>query len=51
MIAGSGLRAANAAINTSANNVSNADTTGYSRQKVVQEAADPLRVTAAPEPA
>lgn len=46
MIAGSGLRAANAAINTSANNVSNADTTGYSRQKVVQEAADPLRVFA-----
>lgn len=46
MIAGSGLRAANASINTAANNVSNADTTGYSRQKVVQEAADPLRVFA-----
>lgn len=46
MIAGSGLRAANASINTAANNVSNADTTGYSRQKVIQEAADPLRVFA-----
>lgn len=46
MIAGSGLRAANASINTAANNVSNADTIGYSRQKVIQEAADPLRVFA-----
>ena len=45
-IANSGLRAANAAINTAANNVSNADTKGYSRQRVVQEAADPLRTFA-----
>ena len=42
-IAGSGLRAANAAINTAANNVSNADTPGYSRQRVIQQAADPMR--------
>ena len=46
MIAGSGLRAANASLNTAANNISNADTGGYSRQKVVQQAADPLRVFA-----
>lgn len=45
-IAGSGLRAANAAINTAANNISNADTTGYSRQRVLQQAADPLRTFA-----
>lgn len=43
MIAGSGLRAANASLNTAANNISNKDTTGYSRQRVVQQAADPLR--------
>lgn len=46
-IAGSGLRAANASLNTAANNISNADTKGYSRQKVIQEAADPLRAFAA----
>lgn len=46
MIAGSGLRAANASLNTAANNISNADTNGFSRQKVVQQAADPLRVFA-----
>ena len=40
-IAGSGLRAANAALNTAANNISNKDTEGYSRQRVVQQAADP----------
>lgn len=45
-IAGSGLRAANAAINTAANNISNADTKGYSRQQVLQQAADPLRAFA-----
>lgn len=45
-IAGSGLRAANASLNTAANNISNADTKGYSRQKVIQEAADPLRAFA-----
>ena len=45
-IAGSGLRAANAALNTAANNISNKDTEGYSRQRVVQQAADPLRAFA-----
>lgn len=43
-IAASGLRAANAAMNTTANNISNTNTDGYSRQKVEQEAADALRV-------
>lgn len=46
MIAGSGLRAANASLNTAANNISNADTGGYSRQRVVQQAADPMRIFA-----
>jgi flagellar hook-associated protein 1 FlgK len=45
-IAASGLRAANAALNTTANNISNANTDGYSRQKVTQEATDALRVFA-----
>ncbi len=45
-ISGSGLRAANANLNTTANNVSNSDTEGYSRQKVKQEASDALRVFA-----
>ena len=45
-IAASGLRAANAALNTTANNISNANTDGYSRQKVSQEATDALRVFA-----
>ncbi|SFB95616.1 flagellar hook-associated protein FlgK [Butyrivibrio sp. YAB3001] len=45
-IAASGLRAANASLNTTANNISNADTKGYSRQKVKQEASDPIRVFA-----
>ncbi len=43
-IASSGLRAANAALNTTANNISNASTVGYSRQEVKQEAMNPLRV-------
>lgn len=38
-----GLLASNAALNTTANNISNVDTKGYSRQKVVQQAADALR--------
>ena len=42
-IAYTGLTASNAALNTTANNISNAETLGYSRQKVVQEAADALR--------
>ena len=45
-IASSGLRAANAALNTTANNISNTNTLGYSRQEVVQEAMNPLRVFA-----
>lgn len=45
-IAASGLRAANAALNTTANNISNANTEGYSRQAVKQEAMNPLRVFA-----
>lgn len=45
-IAASGLRAANAALNTTANNISNVNTLGYSRQQVKQEAMDPLRVFA-----
>ncbi len=43
-IASSGIRAANAALNTTANNISNTHTDGYSRQQVAQEAADPLRL-------
>ena len=43
-IASSGLRAANAALNTTANNISNTNTVGYSRQEVKQEAMSPLRV-------
>lgn len=45
-IASSGLRAANAALNTSGNNISNVNTEGYSRQQVTQEAAAALRVFA-----
>lgn len=43
-IASSGIRAANAALNTTANNISNTHTDGYSRQQVTQEAANPLRL-------
>ena len=39
-----GLLAANAAQNTTANNIANADTLGYSRQVVTQQAANALRV-------
>jgi len=42
-IAYTGLTASNAALNTTANNISNTETEGYSRQKVVQEAADAIR--------
>ena len=45
-IAASGLRASNAGLNTTANNISNANTDGYSRQKVTQDANDALRVFA-----
>lgn len=39
----SGLQAANAALNTTANNISNAETKGYSRQTVTTQAADAIR--------
>lgn len=42
-IAGSGLRASNAALNTTANNISNAETVGYSRQEAIQTAAQAIR--------
>ncbi len=45
-IAGSGLRNANAALNTTANNISNVQTDGYSRQQVDSQAAQALRVFA-----
>lgn len=38
-----GLQAANAALNTTANNIANAETKGYSRQNVITQAADPIR--------
>ena len=43
-IAYTGLLAANAAQNTTANNIANAETQGYSRQQVKQQAANALRV-------
>lgn len=43
-IASSGIRAANAALNTTANNIANTHTDGYSRQQVTQEASDALRL-------
>ena len=42
----SGLLAANAALNTTGNNISNVETEGYSRQQIKQEAANALRVFA-----
>lgn len=45
-IASSGLRATNAALNMTANNIANVQTNGYSRQQVTQEAANALRVFA-----
>ena len=38
-----GLQAANSALNTTANNISNAETKGYSRQEVTTQAADSIR--------
>lgn len=38
-----GLSAANAALNTTSNNISNVETEGYSRQYTVQKATDALR--------
>ena len=43
-IAYTGLLASNAALNTTSNNISNVQTDGYSRQQVVQQAADAIRV-------
>ncbi len=43
-IAYTGLTAANAALNTTGNNISNVETVGYSRQQVTQEAYEALRV-------
>ena len=43
-IAYTGLLASNAALNTTSNNIANVQTTGYSRQQVVQQASDALRV-------
>ena len=43
-IAGSGLSAYQSAINTTANNISNVQTTGYSKQVNNREAAQALRV-------
>lgn len=45
-IASSGLTAANAGINVTANNISNRNTIGYSRQVVTQQASKPVRVYA-----
>ncbi len=42
-IAYTGLTASNAALNTTANNISNTETAGYSRQQVEQAAANALR--------
>ncbi len=43
-IAYKGLLAGNAALNTTSNNISNVHTEGYSRQQVVQQASNALRV-------
>ena len=45
-IAASGLSTFQAAVNTTANNISNVDTKGYSRQEAIKTAADALRVNA-----
>ncbi len=42
-IAYTGLTSAQAAINTTGNNISNVETKGYSRQEAIQKAADALR--------
>ena len=43
-IAYKGLLASNAALNTTANNIANVQTEGYSRQQVQQQASTPIRV-------
>ncbi|MCQ2518572.1 MAG: flagellar basal body protein [Lachnospiraceae bacterium] len=42
-IAYTGLLASNASLNTSANNIANVETEGYSRQEVTQTAENALR--------
>ena len=42
----SGLIASNAALNTTANNIANAETEGYSRQQVKTAASEALRAFA-----
>lgn len=42
-IAASGLRASNAAMNTTANNIANVDTTGYTKQSVATQASAALQ--------
>lgn len=44
-IAYTGLLAANANVNTTGNNISNVNTTGYSRQQAVQVASDALKIS------
>lgn len=44
-IAYTGVQAANAKVNTTANNIANVETKGYTRQEAVQVASDPLRVS------
>lgn len=43
-IAYKGLLASNAALNTTSNNIANVQTEGYSRQQVIQQASDAIRV-------
>ena len=45
-IASSGLSSFQTAVNTTANNIANVDTKGYSRQEAIKTAADALRVNA-----
>ena len=45
-IGASGLAAFQASINTTANNIANVNTAGYSRQETTLEATSPLRVYA-----
>lgn len=44
-IAYTGVQAANAKVNTTANNIANVETKGYTRQEAIQVASDPLRVS------
>ena len=47
-IAYTGLLASNASLNTTANNISNVETEGYSRQQVTQTAAEALELEVRP---